>query len=269
MPGTQNAPAPYRAATFDDQGNDADPGIADDVIDPNAPAADDAALDDAAPGPAAADPNAKMKYRIGDKEFATADEAHAFATSHISTLETERQLADAYRQGIQDGVRSDAPAPGVTPAVPAENEFDEQLYYADPAAFLKQFASQITNQVTTSITQTQAMKEASDRIWSDFSRRHPDLADFRNEVEGLAAQHLPELKVVNQTKGQPAGFDFIAMKVRSNFQRYAQAMKPSRQLANGKGGGSPSGTSGVTPKVTAKKPLSFQEQVRSIRPKRR
>lgn len=251
---------------FDDQGNlpgegDGNPEVFEEEV------ADPPVEGDEGGAPAA---GAGKKYRIGDKEFDTAEEAHAYATSQISTLETERQLADAYRQGIQDASGAPNPAASATPAAPSsEPAFDEQLYYADPAAFLKQYGQQITQQVTQQISQQLSVKEQSDKIWSEFVSRHPELADFREEVEQTAGKHLTELKVVNATKGNAAGYDFVALKVKSNFARYANATRPQRQLPNTRQAAAPAGQSGVTLPKAKQKPLSMAEQVRSIKPKGR
>lgn len=209
------------------------------------------------------------KYRIGDKEFATADEAYAYATSQVTALETEKQLADAYRQGIQDAAQAQNPVQNVTPASPPASSFDEQLYYENPAEFLKKYGEEIKTQTLQTIQQTQAEKEAGERIWREFTSRHPELADFREEVESMAAKHLTELRLVNSTKGLPAGFDFIAMKVKAKFSHYARATKPSRQLPNTRQVATGGGGTSVTPPKKTPKPLSMSEQVRSIRPTRR
>jgi len=253
---------PGKEVVFDDNGNDMPAGT-EQFEGGDAPETEAAeALETEAPAPA--------KYRIGDREFATQEEALAFANSQVSTLETERQLTDAYRQGIQDAVTHANPQQSVTPPAPAEPEFNEQLYYENPAEFLKNYSKQITQQVTTQIHSQLSEKELSNKIWNDFATRHPELADYRDEVEATAAKHLSELKLVNQTKGQTAGFDYVALKVKSNFERYANAVKPHKALPNSRqASGQPGQSSGVTPKTTAKKPLSMAEQIRSIKPKRR
>jgi len=256
---------PGKEVVFDDNGNDLPPGTSqfEEADDSPAEVPDATEPDAEAPAPAA-------KYRIGDREFATQEEALAFANSQVSTLETERQLSDAYRQGIQDAVQHVNTQQSVTPPAPAEPEFDEQLYYENPAAFLKKYGQQIAQQVTSQVHGQLSEKELSNKIWNDFAARHPELADYRDEVEQTAAKHLAELKLVNSTKGQTAGFDYVALKVKSNFERYANAVKPHKQLPNSRqSAGTPGQSSSVTPKTTAKKPLSMAEQIRSIKPKRR
>lgn len=260
----------YKTAVFDDQGNDiAGAEAEDDSAAPPVLEADAAAeetTDDAAPPPVVA---TKGKYRIGDKEFATAEDAHAYATSTISALETERQVADAYRLGIQDATVPGNPPPGVTPpAAAAPPAFDEALYYENPGKFLESYANKIKNETLNAVNQNMTEKQIADRLWSEFSARHPDLADFRNEAENFAAQNLSTLRVVNQTKGISAGYDYIALKLRAEFSRYAQAVKPRKQLANSGGGATPPGSNGVTPPPPKKKVLSFNEQIRSIKPRR-
>lgn len=257
MPGARQEQE-YREVGFDENGNDVE----------LPPEEEGAAPDDVAPieedDGAAGDPPAAAsgkKYRIGDQEFDTQDEALAYA-------QRQTEVADAYRQGINDAVQTQNPAPGATPAAaPNTPEFNEQEFYENPGEFLRKYGEKVKNETVQAINQTQAEKEASDAVWKQFTSRHPELADFRNEVEQAAGQHLAELSMINKTKGIPAGFDFVALKVKSNFQRYAQAVKPQRQLPNARQVQNPGGGTSVTPKKPKPKPLSMAEQVRSIKPK--
>lgn len=258
MPGAQQ----YRQAEFDENGNDAvlsegDEGALPEEQDVEVEAADAGGEVDDSAAPA----DSGKKYRIGDVEFDTAEEALAYAR-------TQTDIADAYRQGVSDAVQTQNPQASATPAqTPNEPEFNEQLYYENPGEFLKQYTSKVEERVISKVTQSQAEREASDRVWAQFTSRHPELADFRNEVEAAAGNHLTELTLINKTKGLPAGFDFVALKVKENFQRYARAVKPARQLPNTRQVQNPGGGASVTPKKPKAKPLSMAEQVRSIKPK--
>jgi hypothetical protein len=239
---------------FDEQGNEVN-----EAVEAAAPGATEDAEEVAEGG---------AKYTIGDKSFSTLEDAHAYATSQISTLETEKQIGDAYRLGVQDAAAHVQPA---APAAPApEEKFDEDLYYSNPAEFLKQFASKITTQVHGVVDRNLSEKEQATRIWNEFTARHPDLADFRAEVETVAAQNLTELRAVNATKGIAAGYDFVALRLKAQFAKYAQTVKPRKQLPNGGAAATAaSGGAGVTPKTPAKKALSMKEQIAMIKPKRR
>ena len=59
-------------------------------------------------------PEGEGKYKIGSKTFKTVAEATAYAESQINALETDRQVTDAYRQGIRDAISQSQPAPAQT-----------------------------------------------------------------------------------------------------------------------------------------------------------
>lgn len=205
------------------------------------------------------------KYRIGDKSFKTMAEAHAYATSQLSTLETEAQVADAYRRGVQEALQTSNPIQNVTPSQAPEDDFNEEEYFADPKGFLKKFSEKIKAETIGTLTEQQTVQAESNRIWNEFTSRHPALADFRNEAETFVGANVTTVKAIIATKGQSAAYDYIAMKLREQFSKYAEATKPTRKLPNG-GNASPSGQSrSVTPKQALKKPLSFAEQIRSIK----
>lgn len=257
----QNA-KPTREVVFDDQGQTVE---VHDAVDEVAEAAREAGAPDSGDETPAAP---AAKFRIGNREFATQDEALAFAQSHVTTLETETQVADAYRQGIRDAIaQAPAAATGVTPAAAAPaDDLDTQELYTNPQEFLNKYAQKIKTEMLSEVNQQQTLKQQSDQIWNEFSGRHPELADFRNEIEQFASTNQNEVRAIIQTKGRPAAYDYVATKIKSRFESYANALKPKRELSNSGGGASPAQKSvGVTPKVPEKKALSFSDQIRNIR----
>lgn len=225
---------------------------------------------DAAEDENTGEPEAEGKYQIGDRFFNTLEEAHAFATSQMSTLQTEAQVADAYRQGIRDAIsRGEQQDPNAGQQTPPEEDFDEETYFANPKEFLSNFAKKIKQETIQSFEQKAQTQQQSETIWREFTDRHPALADFRTETESFVSQNADAVRAIIATKGQAAGYDYVALKLREQFNRYTKALKPARELPNGHGGASPSGTGkSVTQKTQTKKPLSFAEQIRSIKKKR-
>lgn len=250
----------FQERTFDESGQ---------TIEGAAPDPDPVAED--AKTSAAADESSQKKYRIGDQEFANQDEALAYAQSHVVTLETETQVADAYRQGLRDALANpQIPPQNVTPpAAPPKSDIDPQEMYTNPEAFLQKYAQKIKNDTLGELNANQSLKAQSDSIWSEFTQRHPELAEFRTEVEQYVQNDTQAVRAVIATKGRPASYDYIATKIKSRFEAYATAVKPKRELPNNGGGASPAGgIETVTPKTPSKKPLSFSEQVASIRKRR-
>ena len=263
---TENAPR-IAERVFDETGQTVEEVAAAPVAE--APATPEIDPVDPAAAPAAA---AAPKFRIGDREFATSEEAIAFAQSEISTRDLEVQVADAYRQGIRDAVAAPgAAAPGVTqPVAPAVPELNHEELYTKPAEYLAKRDAMIEERVLKTVTTAQGVQAQSNQIWSEFTHRHPELADFRTEVEGFVNGNLIAVQSVVATKGQASAYDFIATKLKSRFSAYAEATKPKRELPNTTAGASP-GTraTGVTPPAPPKKELSFSEQISNIRRKKR
>lgn len=205
--------------------------------------------DQAAPAPA--------KYRIGDREFASQEEM----ISYVATLEGE---TNAYRQGAitQHGQVPPAAEP-VTP-VP---QYNAEELYTNPQEFLTKFAQQIKQEAIGTVSAQQAQRDQDNAVWSEFVSTHPMLADFRSEVEEFTARNTTEIQTIAKLRGRKAAIDHVATKVKANFQRYAKAIQPQRELPNSGAASAPAAKSGatVTQKPDTKKPLSFADQVRSIR----
>lgn len=215
-------------------------------------------------------PKPMGKYKIGDKLFQTQEEALKYAETQVSTLETEKLLADAYRRGMEEAASLVAPhTQDVTPEHKPLGDLNPEDMYANPTEFLSKFAEKIKSDTRAEFDHKERIRSQSDQIWGEFVTRHPMLADFRKEVEEFANQNTQEVRAIIATKGRGAGYDFVATKLKSRFEAYANAVKPKRELPNAKQATSPSSPAvDVTPKGGSKKPLSFAEQVRMLRKKR-
>lgn len=204
---------------------------------------------------------AEGKYRIGDKTFQTQAEAYAYAQSLTDEEPESMSALDAYRQAIIDSRQQGIETESVT-----QDDFNEEEYYADPKAYFQKFKQQIREEVVNEVTQSSSQQAQSDAIWRDFSDRHPKLASFRNEVEQYAAANQTAVQKIVKKQGREAAYDYIALNLAQQFSKYAQAVTPKRQLRNASTQGAPSGgTGGVTPKKQVKKPMSFTEQIRSLK----
>lgn len=212
----------------------------------------------------------RTKYRIGDREFETADEALTFARSQVSTMETEQQVAAAYRQGIQDAVSHPVSGQNVTPPAAVQPPIRDEEFYANPTAAIQKYGQQIRAETEAAVSQRIQQQMAAGQAWLDFSARHPDLADFRGEVESYTNANFQDLKAISATKGPQAAYDYIATKLKSQFQKYGDAMKPKKSLPN-VGTQTPPASQGtrVTPNPEGRKALTFTDQMRSLRKKQR
>lgn len=214
---------------------------------------------DETPAPAAA---AEVgKYKIGDKFFATMQEALAYAESQ----EAQVSAADAYRQGMRDALASQ-PVPQSAAAIPEPEELNAEELYTNPDAYLRKRDERIKTEVLNQINSKQVQEEADARVWREFTDRHPELVEFREEITALAGRIQPEIAAVSRTKGQPAAYDFVATKFKAQVERQASVLKPKRELRNGAQSNPTGGkVETVTPKAPPKKASTMREQMLSIR----
>jgi hypothetical protein len=211
----------------------------------------------------AADETAQHKYRIGDKTFQTQAEALTYAESQVqSTSEV-----DAYRQVLREAISQVPRSENVTPQVNQEENTEE--LYTNPNEYLRKRDERIKAEVFQQLQQSQASNDADNRIWREFTDRHPDLHDFREEITTLTGKIQPEVVAISRSKGQVAAYDYVATKFKAHAERITQALKPKRTLSNNSSG-APVGTKveKVTSKVDSKKPLSFSDQIRNMRKRR-
>lgn len=212
------------------------------------------------------------KYIIGDKTFATQAEALAYAQQNLAALEREREILDAYRQGMTDASQQSGQGASGATEEPAEDpllaDFDEDEFYTNPKEALKKVAARVREQALTEQQRLIAQRDQDAQVWAEFTADHPEMADYRAEVTSFVQSHAQEVSAIANTKGRKAAYAFVAGKLKEQFSRYAKALGPRKVLSRG-GAPSPAGqgtgAKGVTPKGGAKKPLSMAEQIRSIR----
>lgn len=206
-------------------------------------------------------PNGGARYRLGDKYFATQEEALAYAQS-------QQEIADAYQQGAMDAGRAIAPQAPVSP--PAGPKYNAEELYTNPDEFLARYAKQIKEEALTEVQAGMSQQARDNQVWSEFVQRHPMLADYRNEVESMAAKETKVVQGLYRTKGPHVAYDYVATKVKAQFEQYGQVVKPVRALPNGGTAAAPAGKApGVTPKAEPKKAVPIYEQLRSIKAKQR
>lgn len=252
----QTQPQPETERVFDESGN----VVEENVIEAPADEAPDEVAEEA-PAPAASASGGTHKYRIGDKTFATQAEALAYAES----VEQQTSEVDAYRQVLREAIAQTprAPAPEETSH---SNELNAEEIYTDPQTFLKRFEAKIKTETLAQVNQQQALIDQDNRVWREFTERHPDLADFREDITALASRIAPEVGSIARGKGQAAAYDYVATKFKAQVERLSSAIRPKRELRNTvQASAGASGGQNVTPKAPPKKALSFSEQIRQMK----
>ena len=209
------------------------------------------------------------EYKIGDQSFKTSEEAFAYANSLEHKNAIAEAQANAYRQAVTDGALGRADGQKVTqnPEDEDDPEFD-QKFYEDPKKFLKEFEAKIIAKTESKVLGHVSQQSEDERLWSDFFKQNPDLADFKEDCEYTLAKHQADLKAVNSTRGQKAAMDFLAQKTRAKFQSYHEKSKPKRDLERTSSGPSLGSSVNVTRQPTKTQELDFAAEIRSLRGKR-
>lgn len=190
--------------------------------------------------------------RIGEKSFATQQEAWDYADK----LAQERLAQDAYRQGMDDALRTQSQV--TQEQAPAqEDDFDEQ-FYSDPKGYLQKYGEQIANSVKTELETKQQTAQREKELWNKFYTDNPDLQVKERLVKSILQDNWD---VLSQMKDSNEALKILASKTRSELKSWAEADKPqtelprtATQVSAGKGGQ-------VTQQSQPDKPVDFLSQI--------
>lgn len=210
-------------------------------------------------------------FVIDGKSFATEAEALRYAQSHIGSLEQERLIQDAYRQGLTDS-RITEPAAAAPPANETSNEramrllgISEEEFYSDVPGALLKLADRVRQDTRAEMRSELSTEQTERQMWTDFNAAHPDLVEFREDVLAVATREKDYVRALSQTKGVPEAMKYVAEKTRQKFQAWASKSKPARPLANGPATVTPGGQTRVTPSEPTKKTGNMNEELRNLR----
>lgn len=205
------------------------------------------------------------KIRIGNREFATSDEAWLYAQE----LEQEKIAADAFRQGVEIAQRASPgnPAPEV-PQVDPDEKFDEE-FYANPKEYLKKRDERIAEKVQGEVTRKAEMARRTEDTWSKFKSTYPDLsgADEFADVQSFIREpgNWSQLQHMDTDKALKIAADAI----RGKYARILKSRMPGEELAQVKTAASPGGGVRVTREVQPEKMLNFVQQHNTLMKKKR
>ncbi len=191
------------------------------------------------------------KIRLGGKEFATQAEAWAYAEQ----LEREKDVSDAFRQGVEAG---NPPPQAAAPAPTPEPAFDVDILDPDYKIKLQAYLTKRDADLTAKVLQTVEQSKSTTDMWAGFYRDYPDLDKARDIVELTMKQNEKVLFPMEI----PQALAFLAERTRAKLKPYLDAAMPKVVLPKVTTAASPGGAQGVTPKIQPSKPLSFTEQMK-------
>jgi len=230
---------------------------------------------DAAGDSGGAEADEANTVEIDGHRFASEADALKWALSNKAQLEREKELADAYRSGISDSqVFTQGQLPQVTPAKQEDEDPNfEERFYANPKEVLKELTAKAKREAFEELQRVTSARDIEREVWDKFTSAHPDLADFKEDVETIANhnQHKEIIQALVRTKGQEAAMNYVAQKTRAKFQAYAEATKQKTVLPRGAGPGTtPTGSDKkVTLPKKEEKPMSMKDQLRQLKNKHR
>lgn len=217
------------------------------TVEASAPQAEVSEVEETAPTPVV------EEIRIGDKVFTSQAEAIKYAES----LETEKLVNEAYNTGVKEALHARAP---IVETPPEEDKFEEK-FYTDPKGTLKDLKEQAKQEAL----QTIRAEQKREQLWSEFLGKHPDID--REDAE-IILRKPENWETIGKMVDEKKAMDLLAQKVRADYQRKAERLKPRTELPNRQTpvqGSGNSTSSGVTPSKKSSEPQSFVAQFKSLR----
>lgn len=202
------------------------------------------------------------KIRIGDKEFASQEEAFNYANE----LAQKDLVNDAFRQGMEVAAQSQAGLPSQQAPAPAEPEdnFDEE-FYANPKEFLKKREAQIAERIQTQIAQQAERAKKNEETWGRFYQTYPDLDKNRDLVTFTLQQNWNQLAHIDTDRA----LKILADKVRDTKKAWLADATPGQELKQVRATASAGVAQKVTQRAPEEKPSTFIENFRSMKMKRK
>jgi len=205
---------------------------------------------------------------VDGQKFANEKAAFDYLQGQYGQLKTERMIEEARLQGIQEALYN-MPRGGEAPitAPMPQPEVDLDKFYENPTEFLKNYADRIKDSLKGELSAQHTAAQRDAEVWNTFTAKHPDLADFRQDVDSVAMAHKDTVALL--ARRDPAkAMDFVATKVREKFHKYIEATMPNRVLPNAKMGPSSSGNHSATNQQRVPVPdkaVDFVTQLRNMK----
>jgi hypothetical protein len=214
------------------------------------------AIEEKQPGP---------KIKIGAKTFTNQDEAMAYAE------ELERQVLtdEAFRQGIEAASQI-APSNSNSQVTAATSEPDTvpDIYYTNPAAFLKQRDEQLSARIKAELFAAADKVERDKATWNKFWNDYPDLATSPRTKDLVSTVYQQNFKRLEKVKTDVA-LKEIATLTRDWMKDLGVTILPTKTLPSTTKPIASSGTSTTVKRpVQEQKPLSWVEEMKNMKQKK-
>lgn len=195
-------------------------------------------------------------------------QAEAFA--HAQRLIQEKDLALVQAEAFQQGVHAFADRfPGTqTQHAPQANPEEERAqwendYYTDPKKVIESVKSSAIEEAKKQIRSELTLQQQNEQVWSNFTMLHPDLADFREDVDATANIHAREIQAFVAAGKPKEAMDFVARKTRAKFEMYVEATKKRTELPRKQTDAPAPGGQTVTTGKKETTPVDFATQIRN------
>jgi len=204
---------------------------------------------------------------VDGQKFANESVALKYLQGKYGETKTEAMITEARLQGMQEAYSHIPQSQQAQAPVEPEDDFDQDKYYEDPVGYTKAREAKLEAKLLARLNAQQTQSQQEAQVWGRFANQYPDLADFKPDVDAIAQEHGETVRMLAK-RDEKKAMDYVAMKVREKFQRYVEALKPTKVLTNAKGGPSFGGNQPVTSQQNqpvADNNLDFTAQLRSIR----
>lgn len=216
-----------------------------------------AQVGDIAPPAKEEPPAPAQKFKIGDKEFASVEEAMEFAQK----LDSKAREREAFELGQESVKQAQAPEVPEVPKPSIEEIIQDELF-DNPKEALKKYKEHIINEVKSTIKQESTQETQQKQLWDGFYEENPELVEHKELVEYTLERNWSELEAMEAKKG----LQELASRTKSTIERIVKTMNPSAEVL-------PSGSAkvaGASNQATTKsqesspKRVAFADQVRML-----
>lgn len=211
-------------------------------------------------------PPAAAVVEVDGQQFASEADALKYLQGKYSEVQTERLLDEARIEVMQSALQFQPTAQPAQQPIPVEDPVDMDKFYENPAEYMRLREAKLEEKIQARVAASQNIAQRDAQVWSDFSKKYPDLADSRDIVD-LVVNKNKDMVSTLAHRDQIKAMDFVARKTREVFQGWVEAQKPTKVLSNTRQettrGGNPPVTQPKSP-AESNKPLDFTAQIRNM-----